>query len=291
MTRFTERGLILFCWILGLLPLLVLLTVIVYLLVRGGEVLGLELLFGKVPVLDALLGHRQVFDGLFPALAGTGLLVLLAIALAIIPGICGGIYLAEYSSPNERRLLSLLFDIIAGLPSIVIGLAGFSLTILLHRIFPNRFGPCLLLSAMALAFLVVPYLVRSTQTTLNSIPLDLRLTGPSLGANKLQNILFVLLPARMNDLIGGIILAIGRAAEDTAVIMLTGAVASAGMVRSVLEQYEALPFYIYYISSQYSDAGELQRGFGAAILLFTLCGLLFLAAILLEHGLSRRWKR
>ena len=95
----------------------------------------------------------------------------------------------------------------------------------------------------------------------------------------------------MNDLIGGIILGIGRAAEDTAVIMLTGAVASAGMVRSVLEQYEALPFYIYYISSQYSDAAELQSGFGAAILLFVLCGLLFLVAILLEQGVSRRLRR
>jgi phosphate transport system permease protein len=291
MKRTTERGLVLFFWVLGLLPLVILLTVIGYLLMRGGGVFGLDLIFGEVPVLDAILGRRQVFDGLFPALAGTGLLILLALILAIIPGICGGIYLAEYSSPKEQRLLGLLFDIIAGLPSIVIGLAGFSLTILLHRLFPGRFGPCLLLSAMALAFLIVPYLVRSTQASLSSIPPSLRLTGPSLGASKLQNIVFVLLPARMNELIGGIILAIGRAAEDTAVIMLTGAVASAGMVRSILEQYEALPFYIYYISSQYSDTAELQRGFGAAILLFAVCGLLFLMAIVLEQGASRRWKR
>lgn len=291
MNRTTERGLVLFFWVLGLLPLLILLTVIVYLLMRGGGAFGLDLVFGEVPVLDAILGRRQVFDGLFPALAGTGLLILLALILAIIPGICGGIYLAEYSSANEQRLLGLLFDIIAGLPSIVIGLAGFSLTILLHRLFPGRFGPCLLLSAMALAFLIVPYLVRSTQASLSSIPPSLRLTGPSLGASKLQNIMFVLLPARMNELMGGIILAIGRAAEDTAVIMLTGAVASAGMVRSILEQYEALPFYIYYISSQYSDTAELQRGFGAAILLFAVCGLLFLIAVVLEQGASRRWRR
>ncbi|BHH83033.1 PstA family ABC transporter permease [Desulforhopalus sp. 52FAK] len=291
MTRATERCLVLFCWVFGLLPLLILATVIVYLLIRGGSVLGLELIFGKVPILDALLGHRQVFDGLFPALTGTGLLVILALILAIIPGICGGIYLAEYSSPSERRLLGLLFDIIAGLPSIVIGLAGFALTILLHRYFPGRLGPCLLLSAMALAFLIIPYLVRTTEASLRSIPLELRLTGPALGANKLQNIVFVLLPARVNDLVGGLILGIGRAAEDTAVIMLTGAVASAGMVRSVLEQYEALPFYIYYISSQYSDAAELQSGFGAAILLFALCGLLFLIAILLEQAVSKRLRR
>jgi phosphate transport system permease protein len=291
MNRIAERCLVLFCWIFGLIPLLILSTVIAYLLICGGSSFGLELIFGEVPVLDALLGQRQVFDGLLPALAGTCLLVILALLLAIVPGVCGGIYLAEYSSPRERRLLGLLFDIIAGLPSIVIGLAGFAITILIHRLYPGRFGPCLLLSAMALAFLIVPYLVKTTEASLLSIPLDLRLSGPALGANKLQNITLVLLPARLNDLIGGIILAIGRAAEDTAVIMLTGVVASAGMVRSVLEQYEALPFYIYYISSQYTDAAELQRGFGAAILLFALCGLLFLFAILLQQGVSRRFRR
>jgi phosphate transport system permease protein len=63
------------------------------------------------------------------------------------------------------------------------------------------------------------------------------------------------------------------------------------MVRSVLEQYEALPFYIYYISSQYSDAAELQMGFGAAIVLFALCGFLFLVAIILQQGFSRRMMR
>lgn len=291
MNRGVEKGLVGFCWVFGLLPIVVLSTVVVYLIMRGGSAFNLELIFGDVPPLDALLGHRQVFDGLLPALTGTGLLILLALVLAIIPGICGGIYLAEYSSPTSRCVLGLLFDIIAGLPSIVIGLAGFAITILLHRFFPGQFGPCLLLSAMALAFLIVPYLVRTTQACLLSIPLELRLTGPALGANKLQNILFILLPSRMNDLVGGIILAIGRAAEDTAVIMLTGAVASAGMVRSMLEQYEALPFYIYYISSQYSDAAELQRGFGAAILLFMLCGLLFLCAIVLERGVAKRLNR
>jgi phosphate transport system permease protein len=288
MNKITERTLVLLCWIFGLLPLVALATVISYLLIHGSNALGTELIFGNVSEFDALLGHRQVFDGLLPALAGTTLLVILAIILAIVPGICGGIYLAEYSSPKERRLLGLLFDIIAGLPSIVIGLAGFALTILLHRLYPGQFGPCLLLSAMALAFLIVPYLVKTTEASLHSIPPNLRLTGPALGANKLQNILFILLPARMNEIIGGIILAIGRAAEDTAVIMLTGAVASAGMVRSVFEQYEALPFYIYYISSQYSDSKELQDGFGAAILLFTLCGFLFLVALLLQQGLTRR---
>ena len=85
MNRTTERGLSLLFWIFGLLPLALLVLVIGYLLVRGGSSLSLALIFDNVPVIDALMGKRQVFDGLFPALCGTAMLVVLALALALIP--------------------------------------------------------------------------------------------------------------------------------------------------------------------------------------------------------------
>jgi len=83
-------------------------------------------------------------------------------------------------------------------------------------------------------------------------------------------------------------LALGRAAEDTAVIMLTGVVATAGVPHSVLTKFEALPFYIYYISSQYSDQAELARGFGGTIILLTLCGILFCFAHVSKNILVRK---
>ena len=86
----------------------------------------------------------------------------------------------------------------------------------------------------------------------------------------------------------GVILALGRAAEDTAVIMLTGVVATAGIPSSLLAKYEALPFYIYYISSQYTDQEELMTGFGAAIILLLVCSMLFITAHLLKNALLRR---
>ncbi len=255
--------------------------VIVY---RGWSGLAPGLIFGDTRPLDALLLRRQVFDGLFPAMAGTLALMALTMTLAVPAGLATGIYLAEYARGRGKALLSLLFDILAGLPSIVVGLAGLALTIILHRIFPGRIGPCLLISALALAFLVLPYLVRSVQLALESVPRTLRLTAPALGADKLTTIRAVLLPACLPEIAGGIILAVGRAIEDTAVIMLTGAVASAGVPRSLLAQYEALPFYIYYISGQYADPEELQRGFAAALLLLAMCVVMLLAAQLLSTG-------
>lgn len=286
MGRLLEKLLPPLAWGSALLLAAAVVTLVSFLLLRGLPAMDVGLLFGAVDPLDALLLRRQVFDGLFPALFGTLALVLLAVALALPVGLAAGIYMAEYAAGWPKRLLSLTFDVLAGIPSIVIGLAGFALAIVLHRSFDGRFGPCLLLSAMALAFLVLPYLVRATQTALEGVDPLLRHTALTLGASKLQNILRVLLPNRLADLTGGVVLAVGRCAEDTAVIMLTGVVASAGVPASLLRQYEALPFYIYYMSSQYSGPEELQRGYAAALLLLILCSLLFAVAFVLQRRLT-----
>ena len=262
-------------WCSALILLGAVASVVGFLLLRGARALNPELIFGHTAVWDALLLRRPVFDGLLPAMAGTLLLVLLSVIIALPVGLATGVYLAEYAQGRIKALLSLLFDVLASIPSIVIGLFGFSVTIYLHQHFSAKIYPCLLVSALALAFLVLPYLIRSTQTALESLPFKDRITAPALGATRLQNIRHVLLPRAMQNIAGGIVLAIGRCAEDTAVIMLTGAVATAGMPRGLLHHFEALPFYIYYISSQYADPDELSRGYGAAIILLIICLVLF----------------
>ncbi|MBU1568194.1 MAG: ABC transporter permease subunit [Proteobacteria bacterium] len=291
MRRWFERGIVFWSWGSAVLLLAILLSLLSYLVYRGGGVVGIGLVFGDVPPFDALLLRRQVFSGLFPAIAGTFALVLLAVGLAVPVGLAAGIFMAEYAEGQIKWLLTVLFDVLAGLPSIVVGLAGFSLTLILHQMFPGRLGPCLLISALAIGFLILPYVIHSTQMALESVPPALRRTALALGATRLENIRQVLLPTRLPDLLGGVILAIGRAAEDTAVIMLTGVVASAGLPRSLFEQFEALPFYIYYISSQYADPRELQMGFGAAILLLVVCALLLVIAFIIQQTLSRRLSR
>jgi phosphate transport system permease protein len=284
-----EAVIVLFAWLAGIGLVAVFAVIVGFLLYRGGSVLNPGLLFGDTPPLEALLLHRPVFDGLFPALVGTLTLVLLALFAAVPVGVAAGIYLAEYCRGRLRRLLGLLFDLLAGIPSIVIGLFGLSLTIFLHHHFFPRLFPCLLISALSLAFLVLPYLVRTTQAALEEVPPEIRLGGAALGASRLQNLFSVLLPHALKGIGSGVLLATGRCAEDTAVIMLTGVVASAGIPHSLLGSYEALPFYIFYISSQYADRAELQRGYGAAIILLLLCGLLFFASRIIRRRLARRF--
>ena len=283
-----EKLVVFISWTVTLVLGLCVSSFLIYLLIKGLPSLGSGLIFGEADPLAAILGRVRVFDGIFPAMVGTVCLVVLSALLALPVGVGAGIYLAEYAQPGLKKLLGGLFDILAGIPSIVIGLFGFSLAVFLHNRFSGRFGPCLFISALSLAVLVLPYIVRSTQTSLEQLPLDIRKTALALGATRLQNIVYVLVPNALSGISSGMFLAIGRCAEDTAVILLTGVVATAGVPSSLLSQYEALPFYIFYIASQYSNPAELADGYGASLVLLAICAALFMLAYGMKKHLSYR---
>ena len=286
MNRFCEKLLLCFAWTSGVVLVGSISCIVGYLIIKGFEALNLSLIFGDTKPMEALLLKKQVFDGLFPAIIGTLSLVLLSVVWAIPVGIASGIYLAEYAGKKAKQVLNLIFDILAGVPSIVVGLFGFSVSLFLHKHFSENIYPCLLISSLSLALLVLPYIVRTTQVSLENLSTETRLSALALGATKLQNIFYVLVPKSLSGIVSGVILAIGRCAEDTAVIMLTGVVATAGVPKSIFSNYEALPFYIYYISAQYSDPQELLTGYGASIILLCLCVALFSCAFIIKKQLA-----
>ena len=149
--QFWLRGLPSLAWGSTLLLTLLLASLLGFLLWQGGGALNLTLFFGDTPPLDALRHGAPVFDGIWPACMGTLCLVALAITLALLPGIASGIYLAEYARGRPRQLFSFVVELLAGVPSIVMGLAGFALILLLRRSVAPAANTCLLLSAGCLA--------------------------------------------------------------------------------------------------------------------------------------------
>lgn len=279
------------CWGAAAVTGLAVLAVMSFLIFRGAGTLGLELVFGQTPWWDALTGARPVFDGLWPALAGTLILVVLACLMAVPVGIAGGVYLSIFASQRFQNATGFAVDLMAGIPSIVMGLFGFSMIVVLrHALFPHA-KTCLLLAAVCIALLILPYLVRTTQNALSGLPEHLRLLGPSLGFSTWQNTCHVLLPAAGRGILSGVILAMGRAAEDTAVILLTGVVAQAFLPRSLWDKFEALPFRIYYLAAEHRSVAELDQAFGTALVLLMLTGALFCLAFLIQRTLEHRWKK
>ena len=266
-------------------------ALVVFLLTRSLPVLDGRLFFGDASVIGAILGREPVWDGLFAACAGTVALVVLASLMAIPVGFGGGIALSHYLRGSWARALRFSANALAGAPSIVMGLFGFSLIIFLRRTIAPQANTCLLLSAVCIALLVLPYTINATAQALDSLPEDLRLLGPSLGMTTWQSLRHILLPAASKGMLGGVVLSMGRAAEDTAVILLTGVVASGGLPRGLTEKFEALPFSIYYLAAQYQSPSDLNKGFGAALTLLGLTVLLFGCARLAQIGMEKTWRR
>ena len=265
-------------------------ALIFFLLDKGLPVLGRPLFFGDTPAYEAIMGLRPVWDGIWPAFAGTFCLVALTMLMAALPGIGCGIYLARFARGRAKENLSLAIDLLASVPSIVMGLFGFVLILALRHTFAPEATTSISIAAFCLALLVMPALVVATRSSLESLPPMLELTGASLGFSENQILRRLLLPAAARGILGGIILSMGRAAEDTAVIMLTGVVVNSGLPAGLAAKFEALPFLIYYTAAQYADESELLRGFGASMVLLLLSAFLMGVAWLCQRGMERRWK-
>ncbi len=281
------RGMV---WLAGLGVPLVVGFLVLFLSIRGGGGVNMRLFFGDVPPLAALLGQIPVWDGIWPACVGTLSLLGLTMLLALGPGVGCGIYLVVYAPPRIKAVLGLCVDLLAGIPSIVMGLFGFTLLLMLRRVVSPHTGPSLLLASCCLALLVLPVLVSTTRGALEALPDRLWLAGAAMGLGTWGTLRHILLPAAARGMLGGMLLAAGRAAEDTAVIMLTGAVASAGLPAGLGARFEALPFTIFYRSSQYRDAMELQQGFAATLVLLALSLSLLAGASFLQKTLEQRWR-
>ena len=278
-------------WIATLGVFLIVGTLLFYLSSRGLPSIGKELFFGDVPAWKAIFGQVRVWDALWPACVGTMLLVLLAALMAVPLGIASGIYLACFASKTFKRILSLLVELLAGTPSIVMGLFGFALILFLRKTFLPDANTSLLLAAACLALLILPYLIFTTQAALESLSDEYRLIGPSLGFSQIQTAFHVLLPAAGRGILGGVVLSIGRAAEDTAVIMLTGVIANAGLPQGLFGKFEALPFRIFYLAAEYQTPAELDSAYGTALVLLCLTGMLYGGAYALHKTLEWRWNQ
>lgn len=276
--KLIENFIKVFSWISVFLLIINIAILMGFLIIRGIGAVDYKLFFDHVSFFDAITGKRLVFDGIWPACVGTVYLIVLSSFFAIPIGVGSGIYLSEYAPYKIKNLIGLAVDFLAGIPSIVMGLFGFMMILFLKNTFLPNANTSLLVSAICIGLLILPYIIKTTQSAFNNIPQDIRVSGYSLGLSKLQNLFYILLPYSIKGIMSGIILAVGRAAEDTAVILLTGVVANANIPRSITDSFEALPFNIYYLAAEFRTTEQLNQAFGSALVLLTITSGLFIFA-------------
>ena len=226
--------------------------------------------------------------GIFPAIIGTLLLVSGTIIIALPIGIGSAIYLSEYAHRGRlTELIRLGIITLAGVPSIVFGLFGLGLFVLFFN-----FGPSIIAGSLTLACMVLPTIIVTSEEALRAVPRAYRQASLALGATQWETIWTSVLPYSISGIITGSILGIGRAAGETAPILLTvAAFFLPKLPKSIFDQVMALPYHLYILATQHPDTEKvLPLQYGTAFVLVALVMGLSLGAIIIRTGFRRKYR-
>ncbi|WDV52761.1 phosphate ABC transporter permease PstA [Streptomyces coeruleorubidus] len=263
-------------WVAFLLAVIPLASLVWSTIVRGVKVLDVYFLTHSMGV----VADTEPGGGIYHAILGTLEQVGLATVIAAPIGVLTAIYLVEYGRGNLSKAITFFVDVMTGIPSIVAGLFILSL-MLMFDMEPFGFA-----GSLALAILMMPVVVRSTEEMLKLVPNELREASLALGVPKWRTILKVVLPTSLGGITTGIMLSIARITGETAPVLLL-VWGNAFINANPFEGAQAsLPLYIYqqYANSAGSGAAY-DRAWAASLTLIAFVMLLNLVA----RGIAR-WK-
>ncbi len=219
--------------------------------------------------------------GIWPCLVGTFLLAAGALVIALPLGVMSAVYLHEYAKDSAWVTLTRLsIANLAGVPSIVFGLFGLTFFVVFCG-----FGVSLLSGILTLAVLSLPIIINTTEAALSQVPQEWREASLALGASRFETVTKVILPNALPGVLTGSILALSRAAGETAAIMYTGSVFFTPKDgASLFEPVMALPYHIYVMATSGTNI-EATRPlqYGTALVLLLLVLVMSSAAIWLRE--------
>jgi phosphate transport system permease protein len=223
------------------------------------------------------VGPRDDAGGIYHAIVGTVQQVGLASVVAVPLGILTAVYLVEYGRGRLARSITFFVDVMTGVPSIVAGLFIFSLWILTFGF--DYMGWA---GAMALSILMLPVVVRSTETMLGLVPAELREASLALGVPRWVTILRVVIPTALTGIITGVMLAVARIIGETAPLLLTVFFATSINYNPFSGPQVALPQYVYDEAQRGLEIAT-DRAWAAALTLILIVMLLNLLARGIAH--------
>jgi phosphate transport system permease protein len=203
-------------------------------------------------------------------------------------GMASAIYLSEYARQTFfTRSVRLAIITLAGVPSIVFGLFGLGLFVIFLG-----FGASILAGSLTLACMVLPTIIVASEEALRAVPQSLREGSLALGATQWQTIWKNVLPYSLSGMLTGSILGIGRAAGETAPILLTvAAFFLPKLPQSIFDQVMALPYHLYILATQHPEAHKVRPlQYGTALVLLALVISLSSGAMLLRSYFRRKYR-
>lgn len=244
-------GLTIISMLLALTPLF---SILGYVIVKGFPALSLSF-FTQLPAPPGEIG-----GGMANGIIGTFTLIGIASAIGVPVGLMAGIFLSEYGRNRFGKLVSFLTDIMLGVPSIVVGIVVYALVVLAMGGFSAYAG------GVALAFIMIPAVTRTTEEMLKLVPNHIREAGLALGIPKWRVIMLIILPTALRGIITGIMLAVARVSGETAPLLFT-AFGNMYWNQSLNEPIASMPVLVFnYAISPYKE-WQAQAWAGALTLI------------------------
>lgn len=252
-------------WVAGLTTVAVLGAVIGYVVLNGIGQVSLDFIFTAPHGVNAE-------GGIWPTIVATLYVTGLAMVIVTPVAVLAAVYLAEYAVQGRLvRTIRFAADTLASVPSIVMGLFGLALFVE-----SMGFGFSVISGALALSFLMLPIVMRTTEEAIRAVPKYIRWGSYGLGASKWQTVSRVVLPAAAPRIITGIILAAGRAVGETAVVIFTmGTMINLPVLPT--DPGRSMTVHLYQLAM---EGINMPAAFGTALLLM---------AMVLAFNLSARW--
>jgi phosphate transport system permease protein len=244
------------CFICVIIAVIPLLSILFEVVIRGAPQLNVQFLTQPSGVIGQSAG------GIGPAIQGTLILIGLTSLIGIPIGVLSGVYLAEYGNNKYAASMRTVNDVLTEFPSIVVGITVFSVIVLST----GHHSP--LAGAIALAFILIPIVARTTEESLKLVPNSVREASLALGVHKWRTTLSVVLPAAKSGLITGTLLAVARIAGETAPLIMT-VLGNQNFFLGFDQPIDALPLRIWKDALMPYPSSQAQ-GWGAALVLILI---------------------
>jgi len=257
--KWTNSIMLVLSGIAAAIGIAVLAIILGYILSKGIAYLNLDLLT------NSAVPAGETGGGLKDEIIGSFIIVGLASLLSLPVGLMAGIFLSDFASPRVAAAVRFAADILAGVPSIVVGVFAYAMIVRSMHTYSA------LSAGIALALIMVPIVARTTEESLKLVPNSMREAALALGITRWRAILGVVVPAALTGIVTGTILAVARVAGETAPLLFT-AFGNYFGYDGLLSPISALPLTIYrYALSPYDDQNQIAWA-GAFLLLILVLG-------------------
>lgn len=267
--KFKNRLMIFLAFAATGLALVPLLSILWETFARGLPAVNVNFVTQEIPPLGEAGG------GIGPAIQGTLIIVGLASIWAVPIGLLSGIYVAEYRDSRISSLIRFLNDVLSGMPSIVLGIFGWLMVVVVV-------GWSVLAGAFALGIIMIPTVSRTTEEAVRLVPGTIREAALALGVPRWRTSLSVVLSSSKTGIATGILLAIARVAGETAPLLLT-ILGSSYWFAGLTQPTAALPLTIFNLAQSPFSSTDWPRAWGASLILI----LMILAIYVVVRYLTR----